>query len=66
MECLDGYDPTTTTTTMCAAATADGELGVVDDLVAWMSFDGDGSTDNHCLRGILQRATLRQVVRQPQ
>lgn len=34
MECLDGYDPTTTTTTMCAAATAGDELDVADDLVA--------------------------------
>lgn len=66
MECLDGYDPTTTTTTMCAAATAGGELDVADDLEAWMNFGGDGSTDNYCLRGTLQRATLRRVVRQPQ
>lgn len=66
MECLDGYDPTTTTTTMCAAATAGGELGVADDLVAWMNFGGGGSTDSHCLRGTLQQATLKQVVRQPQ
>lgn len=41
MECLDGYDPTTTKTTMCAVAAGGDGLGVAVDLAAWRSFGVD-------------------------